>query len=550
MIRLDAPGYFTRHGHRFVPVGVNYWPATVGVELWQQWPADEVRRDLDLLPKLGLNCIRFFLRWQDFEPAAGQYDPLMFERLDQFLGWCDERGILAHPSLFVGFMSGAVYWPRWVAGRNVFADPELRARSAAFAEHATRIIQRHARHVLAVDQGNELCCLGECRTAAPRDIHDWCAAVNAGIRAASPDFLIVSGNEQGQIFGDSGWRLGDQPGCDFYSMHGYPVPDWHALGFDGMTDPLCQSLLPLYTQIARRFGPVLLQEFGTIVTFGARQQDAYLRAILPACWEAGANGFLWWCLRDISAANQPYTKHAFESSLGLVDAHDRVKPGLEYFLEFARSLATLPVPEPAPAPVGLYFPKHYYPRENPLSTDNQPRIVARGLCVANYLLRQLGHATRIVRGDEPLPADVQTLFIAGAYLGADEARAVEAWVRDGKTLVWHGPDPFNWAGDYNRLIGAQPVDYRGVRAVAVTAFDQTWSCAKFPRNMRVEVALAGATVLARDDDGLPVVLRHQVGAGSVLTVIPQVEETIADVSANRAERDRWLPWYRDVGATV
>jgi hypothetical protein len=544
MIQLDAHGYFTRAGKRFVPVGVNYWPASVGVEVWTRWPADEIRRDLDLLPKLGLNCLRFFLRWQDFEPEAGHYDPVMFGRFDQFLGWCGERGILAHPSLFVGFMSGAVYWPRWVQGRNPFSDPDLRARAAAFAEHATKVIHRHGDHVLAVDQGNELCCLAESRAAAPPAIREWCQAVNTGIRAASKGLLIVSGNEQQQVIADSGWRLGDQPGCDFYSMHGYPVSSWHAIGFDGMTDPLCQSLLPLYTKIARAFGPVMLQEFGTILTAGARQQDAYLRALLPAAWQAGANGFLWWCLRDISSANQPYTKHAFESTLGLVDDAGKVKPGLEYFVQFAQEVQAWPAATTPADAIGLYLPKQYYSRANPHSTDNEPRLVARGLCVANYMLQQLGHATRVVRGDQPLPADVRTLFIAGAHLGADEARALVAWVRGGGTLLWHAPDPFNWAAEYNQLIGAKPVDYRGARPIEINAFGQAWHCASFPRNLRLEVEPDTATVMARDTDGLPVLLRRRLGPGTVITGLPMVDETIASVATDRAARDRWLACYR------
>lgn len=544
MIQLDSQGYFTRNGQRFVPVGVNYWPASVGVEMWTRWPADEIKRDLDLIPKLGLNCVRFFLRWQDFEPEAGHYDPLMFERLDHFLGWCGERGILAHPSLFVGFMSGSVYWPRWVQGRNLFAETELHERSARFAEHATKVIHRHAAHVLAIDQGNELCCLAESRAASPHAVRDWCKAVNTGIRAASKGLLIVSGNEQGQVIGDAGWRFGDQPGCDFYSMHGYPVPSWHAIGFDGMTDPLCQSLLPLYTKIARAFGPVMLQEFGTILTFGARQQDSYLRALLPSAWQAGANGFLWWCMRDISSANQPYTKHAFESALGLVDANDKIKPGLEYFIEFARQAQTLTAATVPADSIGLYFPKHYYSRENPHSTDNDPRHVSRGLCVANYMLQQLGHSTRIVRGDQPLPSELHTLFIASANLGADEAAEMEKWVRAGNNLVWHAPDPFNWAYEYNQLIGAKPVDYRGVRPIQINAFGQAWVCGSFPRDMRVEVETETAVVMARDNDGLPVLLRRRVGAGTVVTVLPDMDENIARVAADRVARDRWLACYR------
>ena len=68
-----------------MPAGVNYWPASCGVEMWPSWPAAEIQHDLDLVSSLGLNSIRFFLRWQDFEPEAGHYDEAMFERLQQFL---------------------------------------------------------------------------------------------------------------------------------------------------------------------------------------------------------------------------------------------------------------------------------------------------------------------------------------------------------------------------------------------------------------------------------------------------------------------------------
>jgi MoaA/NifB/PqqE/SkfB family radical SAM enzyme len=73
-IALDREGFFSRGGERLVPVGVNYWPASCGVEMWQAWPEDEIRHDLDVVRDLGLNCVRFFLRWQEFEPAEGRYD--------------------------------------------------------------------------------------------------------------------------------------------------------------------------------------------------------------------------------------------------------------------------------------------------------------------------------------------------------------------------------------------------------------------------------------------------------------------------------------------
>jgi hypothetical protein len=337
------------------------------------------------------------------------------------------------------------------------------ARSTAFAARPRRSIAPFHSDLLGIDQGNEIDCLADSREAAPAEVAAWCESINEAIRSAYPEAMIVSGNDQGQILGDAGWRLGGQPGVNYYSMHGYPVPPWHNVAFDGMTDPLCPTLLPFYVQVARAFGPVLLQEFGTIVTFGVEQGDQYLRAMLPAAGAAGANGFLWWCLRDIRARVHPYLKDNFEGTLGLVDDDDRVKPGLEYYIEFARSLATRPAPGAASDAVGLYFPRHYYQRDAQENPGNVPATLSAWLVMANFCLRQLGRPVRIVRGDQPLDPSLRQILVPGAMLDILEVEALEAWADKGGQLVWHGPDPMSWAGTYRRFLGARPVNYRATR---------------------------------------------------------------------------------------
>jgi hypothetical protein len=549
-LTLDAEGYYVQDGQRLIPVGVNYWPASCGVEMWQDWPSVEIQHDLDVLVDLGLNAVRFFLRWQDFEPQPGTRETMMYVRLAHFLGWCAERGLYAQPSLFVGWMSGGTFWPEWKAGRNLFADPFMVERSVAFARNATQVIAAFDGHLLGIDQGNEICCLSDSSAAPPQAVIAWCQQINDAIRSVYPQTLIVSGNEQNQVLNDTGWRFGQQPGTDLYSMHGYPVPAWHSVGFDGMTDPLCQSLLPVYVQVARAFGPVLVQEFGTIVTFGAEQQENYLRALLPACWQAGANGFLWWCLRDVVADVHPYLKHRFESTLGLVDGEDRVKPGLEFYLEFARSLQKRPLPARAAAPedktIGLYWPKHHYPRDNPANPGNKPRQLSRWLVMANFFLRQLGCQTQIVRGDLPLSADLKTLLIPGAIPDALEVQALERWVRAGGHLIWHGPDPVNWGHEHVRLLGARPVDYRAVRPAQIEAFGETWTLGTHPKHMRFEIVPDAAAVLAHDQDAHPVLLSHEYGAGRVVYALPVVESSMAEMADDRQARARWQRWYAGV----
>jgi hypothetical protein len=540
---LDEQGYFRRHGQRVMPVGVNYWPGSCGVELWNEWPEDEIRHDLDVLKGLGLNTIRFFLRWQDFEPEAGVYNEQPFERLEKLLGWCREREVLAHPGLFVGWMSGGIFWPKWKAGRNVFADPVMLERSTCFARRATETIEPFKDCVLAIDMGNELCCLPDSHQARPREVREWCAKVTWAVREAWPESLIISGNEQGQFIADAGWRFHDQPGCDLLSMHGYPVPGWHSVSFDGMTDPLAQSLLPFYTQVARAFAPVMVQEFGTILTAGASQQNIYLKAMLPACWQSGGNGFLWWCLRDIKAKVHPYLRNGFEEYLGLVDDQDRVKPGLEFFLEFSREIQHREAPQVEEDAVGLYFPQHFYARDEELNPGNSPYPVSQWLVAANYLIRQVGRETRVVRGDQPLPGNLKTLVIPGAILAGDEAERVAEWVKSGGRLIWHGPVGSSWGHACAELLGGHVSDYRAPLPSPVEAFARRWTFTRFPQNVRLQVQVSSAEVIARDHHGLPCVMRNACGPGMVLCALPQVEGEFVAVCADRGARSIWLDWY-------
>ncbi|HEY9075276.1 MAG TPA: hypothetical protein VIO61_01945 [Anaerolineaceae bacterium] len=542
-LRLDEQGYFSLEGKRFFPVGVNYWPASCGVEMWARWPAGEIQHDLDILARLGLNCVRFFLRWQDFEPVASIYREIMFTRLAQFLQWCRERNLFAQPSLFVGWMSGGIFFPNFHEKANLFTDAFLTVRASAFARRAAQVIAPYHETLLGIDQGNELCCLPESSAAAPADVIRWCKLINESIREVYPDALIVSGNEQNQVNNDTGWRLGQMPGTDYYAMHGYPVPAWHSLPFDGMTDPLAQSLLPAYVQIARQFGPVLVQEFGTIATFGAAQQEAYLRGMLPACWEAGANGFLWWCLKDITAGVYPYTTNHFESTLGLLDEREQVKPGLGYFLEFCRSLPEREIPDLCASHTAIYLPKEYYPRDNIASTGQHPRQFSRGLVIARHLLAQLGIAARYVRGDIAIDPCLETIIVPGIFLRPDEAARLLEWIRAGGKLILTGPEWRNWGSIYLQLLGSAPVDYRPAHVSQVDLFGQIWEFLDFPQGVQVEVTPVTAEVLAWDGRGMPMVLCNKVDKGCVVYALPMVEETIARRSDDREYRDRWARFY-------
>jgi len=288
----------------------------------------------------------------------------------------------------------------------------------------------------------------------------------------------------------------------------------------------------------------MVQEFSTILACGGPEVESYIHAVLPACLEAGANGFLWWCLRDVRAAVEPYLHSGFEGRLGLVDAHDRVKPQLECVMRFFRSLRdwTPPAPRP-PADLALYWPLHYYRRDNPANPGNEPTAVCRRMLAAYYLLTQSGHRVDIVRGGQPFPPGLRTLIIAGALLTSPEIEAVRTWVEQGGQVLWSGPAWRQWTEACDALLGAQPVSIKSPRAMTVECFGERWTLPHFPADGRTEVRLTTAHVLAAAADGAPAIIVNTLGKGRAVAVLPIPEETIASVAADRPARDRWRRWY-------
>ena len=49
-------------------LGVNYWPRRKAMYWWSNFDAGEVREEFAILKVIGLNVVRIFLLWDDFQP--------------------------------------------------------------------------------------------------------------------------------------------------------------------------------------------------------------------------------------------------------------------------------------------------------------------------------------------------------------------------------------------------------------------------------------------------------------------------------------------------
>src|SRR6185503_15136906 len=110
-------------GQPFV-LGVNYWPRRKAMAWWSRFDAAEVRDELAQIADLGLQVVRIFLLWDDWQPTPTSVSK---ERLADLGKVCDaaaERGLGLDVTFFTGHMSG----PNWAPGWLLHGTPQAGAR--------------------------------------------------------------------------------------------------------------------------------------------------------------------------------------------------------------------------------------------------------------------------------------------------------------------------------------------------------------------------------------------------------------------------------------
>jgi len=96
-VRLDG-NYFSRDGHRFIPVGAHWVPAKAGMQWPVQWDPKDIEADFAKMHELGYNIVRFDVMWAWVEPRPGDYNPEAFKQIDYLVSLAHKYQIYLHPS--------------------------------------------------------------------------------------------------------------------------------------------------------------------------------------------------------------------------------------------------------------------------------------------------------------------------------------------------------------------------------------------------------------------------------------------------------------------
>ena len=333
------------------PIGVNYWDSTHGTDMWAKYDHDVIDADLAALAACGVNSLRIFPNWRDFQPVealvewrgnfkeyrlTGDRFPTNEYYIDEemiahFLDFCDtaeKYGMSLVVGVVTGWMSGRLFIPPVLTGKNIMADPECLKWQAKFCRGFVSMTKHHPA-IIAWELGNECNCLGDPHNEAGAYL--WTNTIRSAISLADPTRPVYSGmhslaSEENQM-----WTIYDQGELtDMLTCHPSPSPTGG--GDVDPADTIRTTMIPTaqlmyYSALSGK--PVMIEEQGTFSNMLTNREGAakFLRVNILSGWANGSKGYYWWCgAEHLKLTQPPYSWSMIERELGLLDLERKPKP--------------------------------------------------------------------------------------------------------------------------------------------------------------------------------------------------------------------------------
>ncbi len=372
-------------------LGVNYWPRRKAMYWWSQFDAGEVREEFALIKEIGMNVVRLFLLWDDFQPDPTSVNTEAVNNLVKVADVAVENGLGLDVTFFTGHMSGPNWSPRWLLGgdlppaahkhwlrdvvsegkitdkgyRNMFHDEQALKAERLLLQTVVGALKDHPA-VWMWNLGNE------------PDLFAWPNSSGEGaawvkemvtlIKSIDPKRPVTIGLHGDGIHRDNGLRVDKvYANTDIAVMHSYPMySEW-------ARKPLDPDYVPFTCAITAALAgkPVLMEEFGGCTAlpgeasymmkwtetsgrereqFMASEEDfaEFLSLTIPKLQHSGATGAMLWCYADYIPElwNVPPCQNAVhERFFGLVRPDGSLKPHAKVIQEFAK---TKPMVQPIP----------------------------------------------------------------------------------------------------------------------------------------------------------------------------------------------------------
>ncbi len=519
-------------------LGCNYWASNAGTDMWRDFDIDIIRKDIKTLSEYGVAHLRVFPNWRDFQPVfpmikgggivfdyclendnepTNPYylDDKMMEEFSIFLDICQEYDIKVIVGLITGWMSGRLFVPPVLFGKNVLADPlALHFEQLFIKGFVSHFKDRHT--IIAWDLGNECNCMG---SADKIQSENWTSIISNAIRAEDSSREIVSGMHGLSVEKTNPWSIAEQSFyTDILTTHPYPYWCQHTRidkTLSLRTTMHATAETKLYSEIGNK--PCLAEEIGTMGPMVCSEEKSgnFLRVNLFSLWANNSAGVMWWCAHDQTMLDSfPYTENMVEVELGMLDKNHNPKPVLKEMKKFNEFLKTVDFKLP-PAQTDAVC----------LLTDHQ-RQWGIGY-MTHILLKQIGMNCKFAYSRNELPES--NLYILPSINGVT--------VMNKKTYTQLKDKVYNGATVYISVdtgVLSEFEEFAGLKIIDSCEHFENNSLMldgekiTFTRNRKLILEESGAKILAYDNDNNPAISVNKYGKGNVIFINFPLENNLID----------------------
>lgn len=522
-------------------LGVNYWPAEAGVHFWKEFDPAAVARDFTLIRSWGLNCVRLFLVWEDFQPGPERVNDEALEHLGEVLEIAAECGLRLIVTLFTGHMSGENFDVPWRAGRSPYTDPSMLKAQVFFVRELAGRYRGHPA-ILAWDLANEH------DNYVPPESSEaawlWAHLLTRELQLLDPQTPVIQGIHVTSLNQRCTFRPSDL-GVLHPALCAHPYPLYSKLCPGPLDSPPSTYFPAFCLKLLAGLGqrPVLLEEFGTTTLVSGEQEAAgFFRRTLFSSLANGAVGALAWCFSDLARPERiPYETVPHEAGFGLVRADGSLKASGRAMVAFANLLRTFPFGSVAALKprAAIIIPWAYFTHPELGPEEFMGRLFA-----AFTLVKLAGFDVDFVFPDADFTPYRLLLCPAATtrgYLKTSHWRRLEAFVREGGVLYlsYDGLAVQGLAETFGVEIMGREVQHGEITLRRDGRPDLSLKPARFPT---LKISVRGAEVLATEASGAPAFCCRSLGKGLAFLLTCPLEAWLA----GRGELHPAFALYRHV----
>lgn len=524
--------------------GCNYWASNAGINMWNKWDEDVVEEDFKKLSSLGIKLMRIFPLWSDFQPVNfvctvrgnitgfstdnGEtfltsfddgIDDVMVERFRKLLDIASKYNVMVIPSLVTGWMSGRLFVPHAVEGRNLITDPYCIKWEVTFIKGMVRRFKDHP-SIVAWCIGNECNCMG-----AVEDKYQawlWTNSMSDAIKSCDNTRPVLQGMHSLVNPDEGNWILQDGGlSCDILTTHPYASPSYDTdkelvNTIRPLLHPVSQTLY--YRGVGQK--PAIIEETGTFGEMYCNEEltAKYAKAGMFGGWAHNCHNYIWWIGFDQgSLTYYPFLTNNRASNYGLFREDGSLKPVGEAVKDFNTWLESFPYDK---LPERIVDAVCITPREKGTYTHASS--------MAFLLGKQVGLDMEFAYSPDTLPdANAYIIPSLNGALGMDAhyLKALMKKVEDGAVLYLSLGDGFirNMSKDFGFEIISR---HHTATTDKVTIGDTTLDI--FGKVI-YDIRKTTAKSLATNQNGEDVFLEADYGKGKVMLMMYPVEEYLSNV---------------------